>query len=224
MNGKLIVFEGVEGSGKSTQILRLRDWLQVHSGFQTLQRQGIVPELLVTREPGGTALGQSLRRLLLDDHAADLSARAELLLYAADRSQHVEKVIQPALQAGSWVLCDRFIDSTTAYQGYGRGLSLSLIERLNEIAIQGVSCALTVWLQIEAEVGLARSRSRGQLDRMEQASLQFHQQVQRGFETLARQHPERIVPIDATPPEAAVAAHIQAVIEQRLQRWYGKHL
>lgn len=225
MQGKLIVFEGVEGSGKSTQLSKLQSWLQGCDVFQKLQSAGVVNNVLTTREPGGTALGKSLRSLLLDGQSdIALGARAELLLYAADRAQHMEEVIRPALQAGNWVLCDRFIDSTVAYQGYGRGLSLSLIEQLNAIATEGLSGDLTFWLQLDAAVGLRRSRSRGQLDRMEQTSLAFHEQVQQGFETLAEQHPERIVPINADQLETAVALQIQTVIEQRLRRWYGKHL
>lgn len=223
MQGKLIVFEGVEGSGKSTQLRRLEHWLKQHPTFQKLQSYAIVPEVIITREPGGTALGQALRNLLLDDRATfELSPQAELLLYTADRTQHVEELILPALQAGSWVLCDRFIDSTVAYQGYGRGLSLSLIEKLNQIATQGNAGHLTLWLQLDVDQGLARSRDRGQLDRIEQTSLEFHRQVQQGFETLAEQHPERIVPIDAAQPEDQVAQQIQAVIEKRLRLWYGK--
>lgn len=225
MQGKLIVFEGVEGSGKSTQLVRLQQWLGQNLLFQKLQAMGIVPALVVTREPGGTTLGQSLRALLLN-HQPDVAvgARAELLLYAADRAQHMEEVIRPALQAGSWVLCDRFIDSTVAYQGYGRGLSLSLIEQLNEIATEGLAGDLTFWLQLDAAQGLNRSRTRGELDRMEQASLAFHQQVQQGFETLAEGHPERIVPIHAAQSEEAVAQAIQIVMEQRLQTWYRQYL
>lgn len=225
MQGKLIVFEGVEGSGKSTQLSRLEHWLHHHPAFQKLQAYEIVPEIIVTREPGGTELGKALRALLLDSELSmQLGARAELLLYAADRAQHIEEVIQPALRQGSWVLCDRFIDSTVAYQGYGRGLSLSLIEQLNAIATEGHSGHLTFWLQLDVEQGLLRSRSRGQLDRMEQTRLEFHQQVQQGFETLAEQHPDRIIPINAAQPEETVAQQIQAVMEQRLKTWYGKHL
>lgn len=224
MEGKLIVFEGVEGSGKSTQIRRLLDWLKSHQGFQRLQTQHHIALIRATREPGGTALGTALRALLLDSQASALSAQAELLLYAADRAQHVEEVILPALAAGSWVLCDRFVDSTVAYQGYGRGLNLALIDQLNRIATQGISPPLTLWLRLEAEAGLARSQSRGRLDRIEQADLSFHQRVQQGFEALAMQHPDRIVPIDAAPPEAAVAKQIQAVIEHHLQQWYKPYL
>ena len=225
MQGKLIVFEGVEGSGKSTQLQRLEQWLKQHPPFQKLQTHGTIPEIIMTREPGGTRLGKALRELLLNSQSTvDLGARAELMLYAADRAQHIEEVILPALQAGSWILCDRFIDSTVAYQGYGRGLSLSLIEQLNAIATEGISGHLTFWLQLDAEIGLARSRSRGQLDRMEQTCLEFHHQVQQGFETLAEQHPDRITPIDAAQSEAAVAQQIQTVMEQRLRAWYGKRL
>ncbi len=225
MQGKLIVFEGVEGSGKSTQLVKLQQWLQAHEFFQKLQAIETIPALVITREPGGTTLGQSLRALLLNHQPeVTLGAKAELLLYAADRAQHLEEVIRPALQAGSWVLCDRFIDSTVAYQGYGRGLSLSLIEQLNEIATEGISGDLTFWLQLEAAQGLNRSRHRGQLDRMEQTSLAFHQQVQQGFETLAEGYPERIVSINADQSEEAVAQAIQTVMEQRLQIWYRQYL
>lgn len=222
MEGKLIVFEGVEGSGKSTQLRHLQAWLRAHPRFQELQHQQVIPALLTTREPGGTTLGKRLRSLLLEgDPSMALGIHAELLLYAADRAQHVEEVIRPALQAGSWVLCDRFVDSTLAYQGYGRGLSLAVINQLNQIATQGIPHHLTLWLQLGAEQGLARSRSRGQLDRMEQTSSDFHQRVQAGFETLAKQYPKRIVPINGAQSEAAVAQAIQTVIERRLQAWYG---
>ncbi|MGF1525103.1 MAG: dTMP kinase [Leptolyngbyaceae cyanobacterium] len=225
MKGKLIVFEGVEGSGKSTQIRRLSDWLRTYFDFQQLQIQGIVPDLIATREPGGTALGNALRALLLDSNSAiAVGASAELLLYAADRAQHVETVIRPALQVGNWVLCDRFIDSTMAYQGYGRKLDKALVEQLNQIATQGIPYHLTLWLQLNAEEGLNRSQSRGALDRMEQTSLAFHQRVQRGFEALAKAHPERIVPIDASQSEEQVAQQIQTVVKQRIQAWYGTHL
>lgn len=225
MQGKLIVFEGVEGSGKSTQLTKLERWLRTNLRFQKLRSLGQVPDLVITREPGGTALGRSLRALLLNDQPEiEVGASAELLLYAADRAQHIEAVIRPALQAGSWVLCDRFIDSTVAYQGYGRGLSLALIEQLNAIATTGIVGDLTFWLQLDAAEGLNRSRTRGQLDRMEQTSLEFHRQVQRGFETLAEQHPERIVAIDAAQPEDAVAHQIQSEMEQRLKAWYPKSL
>ncbi|TVQ15455.1 MAG: dTMP kinase [Leptolyngbya sp. DLM2.Bin27] len=225
MPGRLLVFEGVEGCGKSTQLQQLQSALRQHGSFQQLQRQGVLPQLLVTREPGGTELGLGLRQLLLGYHGvAPMVSRAELLLYAADRAQHVEAVIKPALAAGSWVLCDRYIDSTVAYQGYGRGLDLAQIDQLNLVATGGLMPDLTLWLKLDAATGLARTRQRGAADRMEQADLAFHQRVQRGFETLAVQHPERIVAIDAAAPVEAVAADIFAVVEGYLQQWYTPNL
>ena len=219
MNGKLIVFEGVEGSGKSTQLQRLQQQLQINPAFLALQQQGLIRNILVTREPGGSALGQQLRQLLLDTSTA-IAPEAELLLYAADRAQHVAEVIRPALEQGDWVLCDRYTDSTIAYQGYGRNLDLGIIDQLNQIATGQLTPDLTLWLQLEVSVGLARTRQRGAADRMEQANLAFHQRVQTGFETLARTEPARIVPIKASGSPDQVCQAIQAVINQHLQAWY----
>ncbi|WOD41275.1 dTMP kinase [Nodosilinea sp. E11] len=225
MPGKLVVFEGVEGCGKSTQLKGLHAALQASDRLRQLQRQGVVPALLTTREPGGTELGLGLRQLLLGyQGTAPMASRAELLLYAADRAQHVEEVIKPALAQGCWVLCDRYIDSTVAYQGYGRGLDLALIDQLNAVATGGLVPDLTLWLKLDAATGLARTQQRGAADRMEQADLAFHQRVQRGFETLATQHPDRIVAIDAAAPVEAVAADIFAVVEGYLQQWYEPNL
>jgi dTMP kinase len=225
MRGKLIVFEGVEGCGKSTQIQRLRENLAQSASFQTLQAQGIIPELLITREPGGTDLGLGLRRLLLDNpHDVVIAPRAELLLYAADRAQHIEELILPALERGSWVLCDRFTDSTVAYQGYGRGLDLGLIQDLNQGATAGLVPDLTIWLKLDVVQGLARAERRGSQDRMEQAELAFHQRVQRGFETLAQQFPERRATIDGAQPADAVAAQINTIVHDDLAQWYKPFL
>ncbi len=225
MPGKLVVFEGVEGCGKSTQLKRLQAALQGSDRLLQLQRQGVLPKVLTTREPGGTELGLGLRQLLLGYQGeAPMVSRAELLLYAADRAQHVEEVIKPALAAGSWVLCDRYIDSTVAYQGYGRGLDLALIDQLNQVATGGLVPDLTLWLQLDAAVGLARTRQRGAADRMEQADLAFHQRVQGGFEALAQQHPGRIVAIDAAADADTVAAKIFAVVNRYLEQWYAPSL
>ncbi len=225
MPGKLLVLEGVEGCGKSTQMGRLHQALLPYLPDGQLHPQAAIPQLVVTREPGGTALGAEMRRLLLDPReGAPMASRAELLLYAADRAQHVEELIKPALAGGGWVLCDRFIDSTVAYQGYGRGLDLGLIHQLNQVATGGLVPDLTLWLKLDAEVGLARTRQRGAADRMEQADLAFHQRVQRGFEALAEKHPERIVAIDAAADEQTVAAEIFAVVEGYLQQWYAPSL
>ncbi len=221
MTGKLIVFEGVEGGGKSSQIQHLQAWLRNHPVFCRLQAQGEISRLLVTREPGGTDLGQTLRTLLLDvSQEGGVHDQAELLLYAADRAQHVAETIKPALAEGSWVLCDRFVDSTLAYQGYGRGLSLDMINQLNHIATGGLQADLTLWLRLDVSTGLQRSQRRGQLDRIEQANLAFHQRVQTGFETLAQIEPERITLINAEVAEAQVTRQIQLVVESKLATWY----
>jgi dTMP kinase len=212
MDGKLIVFEGVEGAGKTTQMQRLIHWLQASCFLST--------SLVATREPGGTELGKGLRRLLLDQGEGELvSDRAELLMYAADRTQHVETFLKPQLALGTMVLCDRFTDSTIAYQGYGRGLNLDLIEQLNEIATGGLQSDLTFWLDINVEVGLARVRARGKRDRIEQADVEFHRRVQQGFAELARQNPDRIIRINADRTEDEVAQEIQAILSGRLAAW-----
>lgn len=230
--GRLIVFEGVEGCGKSTQLQRVEHWL-VASGWTEQLRQGQsgrLPPILVTREPGGTPLGNQLRQLLLNVGASacdPIQAQTELLLYAADRVQHVATVLRPHLQEGTLVLCDRYTDSTVAYQGYGRGLDLAMIHQLNQFATGGLSSDLTLWLDLEVEQGLARARQRSQpqdrgLDRMELGTLAFHHQIQAGFRSLAQQFPERIVRIDASPEPEQVTSAIQAVLEPRLQEWYPR--
>ena len=221
MRGKLIVFEGVEGCGKTTQLQRLYRWLVQSDVLQQLQTQGQLSGVVMTREPGGTSLGKGLRQLLLEQDAAQsIQDRTELLLFAADRAQHVEEMIRPHLEQGFLVLCDRYTDSTIAYQGYGRELDLRLIEQLNQIATQGLGSELTFWLNLEVELGLARTQKRGRADRIEQVNLAFHRRVQQGFETLAAAHPERIAPIDANLNEAAVGQAIQTILEQQLRQWY----
>ncbi len=153
-----------------------------------------------------------------------MASQTELLLYAADRAQHVEQVIRPALEQGYWVLCDRFTDSTLAYQGYGRGLDLSLIHQLNHIATGGLTPDLTLWLELDAATGLMRTQQRGTIDRMEQADLAFHQRVQQGFAALADQHPHRIRSIAAHGAIEAVSQRIQSVIYPYLQQWYPSRL
>ena len=226
LSGKLIVFEGGEGSGKSTQLQLLSAWLQVHPGLLKLQRRGLVSDIVITREPGGTPLGTRLRHLLLEanDDGSEIAPTTELLLYAADRAEHVESFMRPALDQGCWVLCDRYIDSTVAYQGYGRGLSLDLIEQLNAIATSGLQGDLTLWLKLEATIGLARTRQRGHANRMEGCALEFHQRVYAGFEAVAQRYPERVATVTATGSLAEVSARIQAVVESKLYQWYTPYL
>lgn len=225
MAGKFIVLEGVEGCGKSTQLQLLARHLPASQSFQRVRRQLPTPPILTSREPGGTDLGVRLRHLLLhQDSQVSINPRAELLLYAADRAQHVDQVIKPALDRGCWVLCDRFIDSTLAYQGYGRGLDLDLIHQLNRLATAGLAPDLTLWLQLPVEQGLARARQQGGGDRIERADLAFHRRVQHGFETLAQQYPQNRARIEANGSPTAVSAAILSVVEIYLEQWYPKDL
>ncbi|MBF2000420.1 MAG: dTMP kinase [Synechococcales cyanobacterium M58_A2018_015] len=219
--GKLIVFEGVEGCGKTTQIQQTQGWLTASGWLVALQQQQVLSDLVITREPGGTPLGQALRQLLLHAPPNDvLHDRTELLLYAADRAQHVDTVLKPHLEKGALILCDRYTDSTMAYQGYGRGLDRQWIEQLNAIATGGLQSDLTLWLDVDVELGLARAQQRGRHDRIEQAQLDFHQRVQQGFRELAAAHPERIVRIDASLDPAAVSQQIQEVLLRRFESWF----
>ena len=181
MRGKFIVIEGIDGSGKTTQAELLE---------ARLLDSGLIPEdrkLIVTREPGGTPFGRELRELLLNPPAGRKPRpTAELLLYAADRAQHVETVIRPALSAGHWVLCDRFTGSTVAYQGMGRGLSMNYINQLNEMATDGLEPDLVLWLDISIEEASQRrlKRSRGPADRIETTEDGFMARARIGFATL----------------------------------------
>ena len=203
--GRFLVLEGIDGCGKTTQIEALKQWLP---------SSGLMPEgaqLLVTREPGGTALGQALRQLLLHPPGdAAPESTAELLLYAADRAQHVQQRIAPALEAGHWVLSDRFVGSTAAYQGYGRGLSLALIEQLAGIATAGLEPDLTVLLEIPLAESLRR-RGHRPADRIEASGEAFLARVCAGFMALAQQY--GWCRIEASQSPEAVSAALQAAIQ-----------
>jgi len=220
MQGLLIVFEGVEGSGKTTQIQRGLEWLQASGLRSCIGERGEKTPVAVTREPGGTPLGLGLRQLLLEGHVPCIQDRAELLMYAADRAQHVEEVLKPQLALGAIVLCDRYTDSTVAYQGYGRGLDLKLIQKLNQIATDGLESDLTLWLDLDVETGLKRARHRGTADRIEQADIEFHRRVQQGFVQLAALYPQRIVRIDASLSEEEVHLAIQEILTQKVRAWF----
>jgi dTMP kinase len=201
MSGVFITFEGVEGCGKTTQIALLRDWFLARG-----------QQVLVTREPGGTPIAEAIRAVLLDtDHEA-MSPTAELLLYEAARAQHVDEKIRPALDAGAVVLCDRFADSTTAYQGAGRGSPPEAVEALHRIATHGVWPDLTLLIDLPVEIGLERARQRGRADRMEAQAIAFHQRVRAGFLERARREPQRIKIIDGDQPIETIAEAIQAEV------------
>jgi dTMP kinase len=207
-----ITFEGIEGSGKSTQIGLLA---------QALAERGLAATL--TREPGGSGLGQTLRAILLSLETRDLNDRAELFLYLADRAQHVATIIRPALDAGGVVVCDRFADSTVAYQGHGRGLPLDLLLGFNQAAVAGTWPDLTILLDLDPATGLTRALARNRETgtsasegRFEAEALDFHGRVRRGYLALAAAEPGRFVTIDAAGETQAVARQVWAAVAARL--------
>ncbi|EGW50654.1 thymidylate kinase [Desulfovibrio sp. 6_1_46AFAA] len=213
-----ISFEGIEGSGKSTAQRLLAEHLQ-----------GLGYDPLLTREPGGCALGRSLRPILLDARTRGLSSRAELYLFLADRAQHVAEVIRPALEAGQTVLCDRYADSTLAYQGYGRGLDPEHLLRINDMATGGLMPDLTLLLDLPVHCGLERAGLRNREEgtvlsegRFDAESLEFHERVRQGYRSLAAEEPERFAIIDAAqPPEDVVLQCLSAVEASLRQRGRG---
>lgn len=212
-NGRLVVFEGPEGAGKSTQLKRLADWLGARGR-----------DVVAVREPGGTVIGDEIRRLLLDP-ASDIAPRAEALLFMASRAQLVEREVRPALAQGDTVLIDRFFLSTYAYQGAGRGLPEDEVRAANAVATGGLVPDLTVLFTLDPEEGLARARQRGGHDRMERAELAFHERVAHAFERFShvewqRAHAEcgPIVSIDAVGGEDDVFARVLRTLDER---WPG---
>ncbi len=203
-----ITFEGGEGVGKSLQARML---------YQKLLRLGI-PALL-TYEPGGTPLGKKIARLLKWSESSQVSPLAELLLFNASRAQLVSEVIRPALKEGKTVICDRFSDSTIAYQGYGRGLDLKMVRTINDSATGGLKPDLTVLLNLPVEEGLARkARLQGNLDRFEQETSDFHRRVRKGYLKLASSEPQRWLVVDAKEPKEKLASIIWRRVEELLVR------
>ena len=206
--GRLISFEGSEGAGKSTQIARLA------AQFQQAGR-----EVLTTREPGGTEIGEQIRNLLVHNSKGDeMCAETELLLFAAARAQLVREVIAPALLRGAIVLSDRFLDSSTVYQGIGRNLAADPVGQINRFAVGNVMPDLTVVLDVPEEVSLARLKRRasGLPDRMERQNVEFYRKVREGYLVLARGLPERFVLLDGTQPEDVIERRIRAELAARL--------
>ena len=212
MSGFFITFEGSEGGGKTTQVSLLAEALRARGH-----------DVVETREPGGTPIGQTLRQVLLRPHTGQptdtLAPPAELLLMLADRAQHIHEVILPSLQAGRIVLCDRYADSTTAYQGYGRGFDLAEIARLNAFVCSACQPQLTFVLDLPVAVGMQRAHERrgaAAVDHFEAASVSFHERVREGFLTIARAEPERVCLIDAAQDIEAVHTAVLTGVRKRL--------
>lgn len=201
--GLFVTFEGIDGSGKSTQAKCVAE---------SLNAQGY--DVCLTLNPGGTILGKAIREILLH-HDGPVDDTAELLLYMADRAQHVSEVVEPALAAGNIVLCDRFVDSTLAYQGHGRQLGTDLITQLHQVALGGIQPDLTFWLNGPVEDLLARAKCRSKADRLEQEALDFYQRINHGFDELARANPSRIQAIDAFQPVDVITNRIVEMIKNR---------
>lgn len=202
--GIFITLEGPDGSGKSTQIQYLREYFD---------ETGI--PCVFTREPGGTSIGEKLRGIILDKDNSEMSSMTEALLYAASRAQHVEELIKPALAAGKVVVCDRFIDSSIAYQGYGRDLGES-VRIINELAVDGCMPDVTFLLALSPEEGKSRIGEENQ-DRLEQEKIEFHNKVYEGYRKLAQMYPQRFVEIDAGGDRESVRREIYAHLERILK-------
>ena len=202
--GVFIAFEGGEGGGKSTQAKLLTDWLT-----------GLGHSVLLTREPGATAVGQQLRNIVLGHETGDLSSRTEALLYAADKAEHVDSLLLPALAEGQVVITDRYVDSALAYQGAGRTLDVAEVEQVNRWATTGLRPHLTVVLDVDPAIGLGRFEG---ADRIESEPLEFHQRVRQGFLDLAARDPEHYLVLPATDTPDSIHTAVRAAVEP----WLGR--
>lgn len=203
--GRFIALEGLEGAGKSSRAVELKALLERHG-----------KPVLLTREPGGTPLGERLRELLLTPADAPMAPLTELLLMFAARSEHVTRVILPALDAGQWVVCDRYIDASYAYQGGGRGLGAAPVAALEVLLPPRARPDLTVLLDLPVETGLARASKRGAADRFERETVEFHERVRAAYLDRARQAPQRYCVVDAAADPAAVQADIERAVRPLL--------
>lgn len=209
--GFFITLEGIDGCGKTTQAKLLVEYLR-----------GRGYDVVHTREPGGTAIGRKIRSILLDPESKGMTAAAELLLYSADRAQHLSEIVEPALKAGKVVICDRFTDATVAYQGFARGLDMQEIETLNGVATRGCRPDATLLLDLPVQTALSRAKGRNHADnaggegRFEEESLAFHEKVRQGYLTIAGCEPDRVKVIRATGAVEEIQAAVRAAADGAL--------
>ncbi len=203
-----ITFEGIEGSGKTTQIRLLMDWFKARD-----------IRALLTREPGGTSIGEQVRAILLNPINTEMTPEAEILLFSAARAQIVREIIRPRLADGWIVVCDRFADSTLAYQGYGHGLPMDDLMRITEFATGGLWPDLTIYLDLDVETGLRRKAATPEeWNRMEAKEVAFHKRVRQGYRALAAQAPGRWLVVDAAQPVAAIQEQIRARVKKEIRK------
>ncbi len=208
MDGKFISFEGPDGAGKTSVIQQIQQQLEDQLGTE---------KVMYTREPGGNKISEQIRQVLFDGQNTDMDGRTEALLFAAARRQHIVSEIIPELKAGKVILCDRFVDSSIAYQGAGRGLGEKEIWQINQFAIDGLMPSLTIYLDIESEIGLRRiaEHRSNQINRLDKEKLAFHQTVRQSYLKLYKNYPERIKLIDASQPLEKVIEDVKATIHDR---------
>ena len=206
--GLFITFEGVDGCGKTTQLTKIKDYLS-NEGF----------DVIITREPGALDIGQKIRNILLH-YDGFVSDRCEMFLFLADRSQHIDELIKPSIEEGKIVLCDRYTDSTIAYQGYGRGQDIELLKQLNKIAANGISPDLTLLFDVSEEI--AQERVGNEKDRMESSGTAFHQKVRNGYLELQKREPERIKIINANNSIERVFVDTKEIVLKLIQERRGK--
>lgn len=204
MKGKFVTFEGCDGCGKSTQLKMLSEYLQ---------KENIAH--VFTREPGGSKIAEAIREILLNGKNAEMTDECEALLYAAARMQHLHDKVEPTLAEGTLVICDRYVDSSLAYQAYARGLGTDFIEKINAVALDKYAPDVTVFIDLTPEAAFQRKRGADENDRLEQAGMAFHQRVYAGYKVLAERYPERIVCVDGTQSPEGVFADVLKILKER---------
>ena len=204
MRGKFVTFEGCDGCGKSTQLKMLSEYLQ---------KENIAH--VFTREPGGSKIAEAIREILLNGKNAEMTDECEALLYAAARMQHLHDKVEPALAQGTLVICDRYVDSSLAYQAYARGLGTDFIEKINAAALGQYAPDVTIFIDLTPEAAFQRKSGADENDRLEQAGMAFHQRVYAGYKQLAKDYPNRIVCVDGTQSPDGVFADVLQILKER---------